>query len=225
MNIDLNPFGLSLLLAGYTTIILFFLTFPLAYLLACRDFRFKPLVEAVTSLPLILPPTVLGFYLLLLFSPNGPIGGFFLARLGVRLVFSFTGMVIASCVYSLPFMVQQLKTGLMAIPRSLREASEILGKSTMVTIIRVILPNMKPALVSAFGMTFAHTMGEFGVVLMIGGSIPGKTKVASIALFDMTEALDFGSAHILALLLVGISLFILTLINLFNNRAGCRQKK
>jgi len=220
MNFDPAPFKLSILMSLATTGILYLAMFPVAYLLAYKKFPFKAALDAALTLPLVLPPTVLGFYLLILLAPDGPIGGFFLSLFGLRLVFSFPGMVAASCVYSLPFMVQQLKNGMLGVPRSLLDASATLGKAPAETFFRVVLPNMKPAVVTAGAMTFAHSMGEFGVVLMIGGSIPGSTKVASIALFDLVETLRFAEAHVYAALLAAVSLVILTAINLIDGKSG-----
>ena len=220
MALDFEPFRLSLFLSLTTTGILYIAMFPLAYLLAYKKFPLKAVLDAMLTLPLVLPPTVLGFYLLVLLAPDAPLGKFLLSLFGVRLVFSFPGMVFASCIYSLPFMVQQLKNGLLAVPRSLHEASSTLGKRPIETFFRVLLPNMKPAVVTAGALTFAHTMGEFGVVLMIGGSIPGSTKVASIALFDLVETMNFGAAHIYAAILAAFSLLVLTAVNLLNGKRG-----
>ncbi len=167
-------------------------------------------------MPLILPPTVLGFYFLIAFSPNHFFGAWLDQVLGLRLVFSFTGLVIASIIYSLPFMVHPIKSGFKGLPPNLKEASYVLGKSRFVTLLRVLLPNMKPAILSGVVLAFAHTIGEFGVVLMIGGNIPGKTKVASIAIYDKVEMMDYASANVYSGVLFVISFFILLVVYGFN---------
>jgi molybdate transport system permease protein len=181
-TIEFAPFLLSFKLAGLTTIILFTLSMPLAWWLSQTSSRSKPVLEAITALPIVLPPSVLGFYILIALSQNSPIGAFFYEYFGIKLVFNFTGLVIASSFYSLPFMVQPLQSGFESINKNMLEASYISGKGKFETILKVALPNMKPALITAIIVTFAHTVGEFGVVLMVGGSIPGETKVASVAI-------------------------------------------
>jgi len=203
--VDLVPFRVSLSLAFSATLILVLATFPLAWIFATSKRRWLPFVESLFSLPLVLPPTVLGFYLLVFFSPYSPVGEFLKATFGITLVFSFPGMVLASCVSGLPFMVSALRNGILAVPRSLMEASWTLGKGHLETIVRVVLPNMRPAILAGVVTTFAHCLGEFGVVLMIGGSIPGLTKTVSIAIYERVEAQDFSSAHAYAMVLVAIS--------------------
>ena len=186
-SIEFTPFLLSFKLAGLTTCILFILCLPLAWWLSQTRSKSKPILEAITALPIVLPPSVLGFYILIALSQNSPIGAFFHEYFGVRLVFNFTGLVIASSFYSLPFMVQPLQGGFESINKNMLEASYISGKGKLETILRVALPNMKPALITAIIVTFAHTVGEFGVVLMVGGSIPGETKVASVAIYEVVK--------------------------------------
>ncbi|MCK4973992.1 MAG: molybdate ABC transporter permease subunit, partial [Sulfurimonas sp.] len=201
-NLNFTPFLLSFKLAGLTTLILFVLCLPLAWYLSQTHSKAKPFLEAITALPIVLPPSVLGFYILYALSYNSPIGIFFKESLGVDLVFNFTGLVIASCFYSLPFMVQPLQSGFESLNKNMLEASYISGKGKLTTIMRVALPNIKPALITAIIVTFAHTVGEFGVVLMVGGSIPGETKVASVAIYEMVEIMDYSSAHIYSAIMV-----------------------
>lgn len=203
-DLNLTPFFLSFKLAGLTTFILFFISLPLAWYLSQTKSRFKPFIEAITALPIVLPPSVLGFYILIVFTHTD-------------LNFSFIGLVIASCFYSLPFMVQPLQGGFEGLNQNMLEASYIAGKSRLVTLFKVALPNIKPALLTALIITFAHTVGEFGVVLMIGGSIEGETKVASIAIYEMVEIMDYGSAHIYSAIMVLISFMVLLSVYLFNH--------
>jgi len=211
-----EPFILSFKLAGLTAFILFCISLPLAWYLSQTKSKAKPFIEALTALPIVLPPSVLGFYILWALSYNSPIGAFFEDTFGVKLVFSFTGLVVASCFYSLPFMVQPLQNGFESLNKNMLEASYIAGKSKIITIFQVALPNMKPALLTAIIVTFAHTVGEFGVVLMVGGSIPNETKVASVAIYEMVESMDYTSAHIYSALMVGISFLVLVSVYIFN---------
>ncbi|TPN84034.1 molybdate ABC transporter permease subunit [Aquimarina algicola] len=214
--IDWQPLILTFRLALITTIILVILGIPLSYWLAFSRSRAKPIVETLVSMPLVLPPTVLGFYLLLAFSPNHIFGNWINDWFGLRLIFSFEGLVIASVLYSLPFMVQPIQSGLAGLPKQYREASYILGKSSFTTLHKVLLPNIKPSLLTGIVLSFAHTVGEFGVVLMIGGNIPGKTKVASIAIYDEVEALQYDTANVYSLILLGITFIILLIVYLIN---------
>ncbi|MEL6924079.1 MAG: molybdate ABC transporter permease subunit [Bacteroidota bacterium] len=211
-----NPLLLTFQLAFITTCLLFVFSLPLAYWLAYGRSRWKPVVEALVSMPLVLPPTVLGFYLLIAFSPANAFGAWLDDWLGLRLVFSFEGLVLGSILYSLPFMVHPIQSGLSNLPSSLKEAAYVLGKSRWVTLTKVLLPNIKPALLTGIVLSFAHTVGEFGVVLMIGGNIPGQTKVASIAIYDAVESLQYGDAHFYSLTLFVISFVILLLVYLAN---------
>lgn len=200
---------LTLALAASTTAILLVLSLPLAYALAYGRWRGRPLVEAVVSLPLVLPPTVIGYYLLLAFSDSTALGRFLINDLGLELNFSFTGILVGSLLYSLPFMVQPLQAGFQQLPRSLHEAAYTLGKSRLTTLWRVLLPNMRPALLNGVVLTFAHTLGEFGVVLLIGGNLPGRTRVASIAIYDEVQSLRYAEANAYALTLLALAFTIL----------------
>ena len=222
--IDWEPLVLTFKLASITTIILLIISIPLAYWLARTQSYFKTVIETLVSMPLVLPPTVLGFYLLVVFSPSNKFGQWIDNWLGLRLVFSFHGLVIASTIYSLPFMVHSIQSGLSNLPPSLAEASYILGKSKITTLFKVLLPNIKPALLTGIVLSFAHTIGEFGVVLMIGGNIPGKTKVASIFIYDQVESLNYSLANIYSLILFALSFTILLLVYLVNNGNFSRVK-
>jgi len=217
-NIDFSPFLISLKLSFVVTIILFLITFPIALKLSKTSSKAKPIFEAIFSLPIVLPPSVLGFYLLMSLSPNSFIGNFFKESFDISLVFSFEGLVIASCFYSFPFMLQPLQSGLESVNRNLIEASYTLGKSKLQTIIFVILPIIKPSILSAVVITFAHTMGEFGVVLMVGGNIPEVTSVASVAIYDSVENLDYFQAHIYSIILLILSFSVLFFIYYFNSK-------
>ena len=215
---NLQPILLSLELASITTLILLFIAVPLAYWLAGSEFKLKPVVSALVSMPLVLPPTVLGFYLLVAFSPGNFFGGFLERAFNIRLVFSFEGLIFASIIYSLPFMVNPIQAGLENLPSSLKEASYTLGKSKFQTLIKVLIPNIKPSLLTGIVLSFAHTIGEFGVVLMIGGNIPGKTRVASLAIYDEVESLNYHSANVYALTLFIITFLILLSVYFINGR-------
>ncbi|KQS24777.1 molybdate ABC transporter permease subunit [Dyadobacter sp. Leaf189] len=215
---DYQPIWLTFRLATITSLILLALALPVAYWLAFGKFKGRGVVEAVIGLPLVLPPSVIGFYLLLAFSPSYWFGAWIEEILGIRLVFSFPGLVIASILYSLPFMVYPIRAGLQSLSPSLREASYTLGKNEWETFFKVLLPNCKPAILTAFVLTFAHTVGEFGVVLMIGGNIPGVTKVASVAIYNEVEALNYSVANQYAMVLFAISFVILLLVYSINNR-------
>ena len=216
--IEFGPFILSFKLAFITTLILFVISLPLSWYLSQTKSRLKPFLEAITALPIVLPPSVLGFYILWALSYNSPIGAFFENTLGIKLVFNFYGLVIASCFYSLPFMVQPLQSGFESISKNMIEASYICGKGKIKTLLKVALPNIKPALLTAIIVTFAHTVGEFGVVLMVGGSIPGETKVASVAIYEMVEIMDYKTAHIYSAIMVIISFLVLLSVYIFNGR-------
>ncbi|MBE9460295.1 molybdate ABC transporter permease subunit [Dyadobacter subterraneus] len=215
---DWQPLWLTFRLAIITSCILFVLALPLAYWLAFTKFKGKGIIEAVIGMPLVLPPSVLGFYLLLAFSPSHWFGAWVENILGLRLVFSFPGLVIGSVIYSLPFMVYPLRAGLQSLPVSLREASFTLGKGRWETFYKILLPNCKSAILTSLVLTFAHTIGEFGVVLMIGGNIPGVTKVASVAIYNEVEALNYDVANQYALVLFAITFVILLLVYSLNNR-------
>ncbi len=207
-------------LAAITTLILLIVGIPMAYYLAQSRSRTKPFWEALISMPLVLPPTVLGFYLLLTFSPQSAFGHFLETNFDVRLVFTFTGLVIGSVIYSLPFMVHPIQSGLENLPANLTEAAYTLGKSKTITLFRVLLPNIKPSLLTGIVLSFAHTVGEFGVVLMIGGNIPGQTRVASIAIYDEVEGLNYAMANKYAIVLFIFTFLILLIVYGWNRQAA-----
>jgi len=203
---------LTFKLAAATTLILILIGMPVAYGLAYSKFRLKPVVEALISMPLVLPPSVFGYYVLVAYSPQNWFGGWMARVFDVRLAFSFEGVLIASVIFGLPFMIQPLQNGLRALPDSLREASYTLGKSKLTTFLKVLLPAMKPSVITAVALTFAHCIGEFGIVLMVGGNMPGETRVASIAIYDEVQSLNFDVANRYALILFVVSLLMLTVI-------------
>jgi len=217
MNAEfLQTFWISIKLASLTTAILFIVGIPIAYFLSYSKFRLKVVLQALVSMPLVLPPSVLGFYLLLAFSPNYWFGKFLLNYFDVQLAFTFLGILVGSLIFNLPFMVNSIQTGLSNLPASLKDASYSLGKSRITTLMKVLLPNIKPAILTGICLTFAHTIGEFGVILMIGGNIPGKTRVASLAVYDSVQALNFTEAHNYALFLFAFSFLILIFIYSIN---------
>lgn len=216
MPVSFQPFWLTFQLAFTTTFVLFLIGIPIAAFLAFTSFRFKAVIEAIVGLPLVLPPSVLGFYLLLFFSPTGIIGHWLQTMFNIRLLFSFPGLVVASVIYSLPFMVQPVQAGLQSLPNNIKQASYTLGKSHLQTFLQVLLPNIKPALLTGIVLSFAHTIGEFGLVLMIGGNIAGKTRTVSIAIYDEVEALNYGTAHIYAIILLLLSFTILLIVYAVN---------
>ncbi|MDR2219453.1 MAG: molybdate ABC transporter permease subunit [Methylobacillus sp.] len=218
MNYDWAPLLLSFKLAAVTTLILAVIGIPFAWWLSITRTRFKPALEALVSMPLVLPPSVLGFYLLLAFSPNNFFGKFIDDWFGVRLAFSFEGLVIASVIFSLPFMVHPVQSGFQSLPASLSEAAYTLGKSRFVTFLRVLLPNIKPSLLAGIVLAFAHTIGEFGVVLMIGGKLPNETLTASIAIYDEVESMHYATANFYAMILFAICFTILLVVYVFNKR-------
>lgn len=210
---------LSLKLSAVTTAILIPLALPVAYWLAFTRHALRGWVEAFVALPLVLPPTVLGFYLLQALGPTAPIGSAWEAVLGERLLFSFPALVIASVLYSLPFAVQPLLASFRGLNPRLLEASWTLGVSRLATFLRVVLPTCRPGFVAATILTFAHTLGEFGVVLMVGGNVPGETRTVSIAIYDLVEALRYAEAGRLALLLLAASYAVLALLYLQDARS------
>jgi len=214
--LSFTPFLLSFKLAALSSLILFCFSLPLAWYLSQTRSVIKPYLEALTALPIVLPPSVIGFYILIVLSPDSFLGSFFNETFGISLVFNFSSLVIASCFYSLPFMVQPLQAAFEDLNQNMLDASYLAGKSTLETIIRIALPNMKPAVLSACIITFAHTIGEFGVVLMIGGSIEGETKVASLAIYEFVEVLDYNSAHIYSFIMLVMSFFVLLLVYIVN---------
>ena len=211
-----DPLVLTFQLATVTTALLFVVAIPFAFWLSDTRSAIKPVVETVVSMPLVLPPTVLGFYLLVAFSPNNAFGEWLDNWLGLRLVFSFEGLVFASIIYSLPFMVHPIQSGLSNLPGRLKDAAYVIGKSKWQTLRKVLLPNIKPALLTGVVLSFAHTIGEFGVVLMIGGNIHGETKVASIAIYDEVESLNYAAASNYSLILFFVTFAILLTVYLIN---------
>jgi molybdate transport system permease protein len=216
MNLD--SLFLSLRLAATVAILLLVIAMPLAYGLAFSRWRGKFLLESIVALPLVLPPTVLGFYALIALGPRGPIGQVWQSLFGHRLAFTFTGLVLASLVYSLPFAVQPLIASFESLDRRLLDASSVLGAGRVRTFLRVILPLSWSGLVTALVLSFAHTLGEFGVVLMVGGNLPGITRTVSIDIYDRVQALDYSGAHHMALLLLLISFVVLSLVYAINRR-------
>ncbi|HLA78907.1 MAG TPA: molybdate ABC transporter permease subunit [Vicinamibacteria bacterium] len=206
---DWQAVRLSLELAGLTTLLLLALGLPIAHWLAFSRFRLKFLVEAVVALPIVLPPTVLGFYLLLAAGPRSPLGRLWERVLGHPLPFSFEGLLLASVLYSLPFAVQPFAAAFASVDRSLIEASECLGASRLSTFLRVILPLSWAGVLAGMVLSFAHTLGEFGVVLMVGGNLPGVTRTASIAVYDEVQAMNYEAAGRTALFLLVASFLLL----------------
>lgn len=215
---DLAPLMLSLKLAGVTTLVLLVLGTPLAWWLAQSRSRLKPVIEAVTALPLVLPPTVLGFYMLIVLSPQAPVGAFWREVTGGSLTFTFTGLVVASCVYSLPFMVQPLQAAFEVLGRAPMEAAASLGARPLDAFFSVAVPMSLRGFITASVLSFAHTLGEFGVVLMVGGNIPGRTKVISIAIYERVETLNYAEAHALAAIMLILSFVILVFVYGLNRR-------
>jgi molybdate transport system permease protein len=215
---NLEALLLSFRLAGVVSIVLLVIALPLAYWLAFTRWRGKFLLESVVALPLVLPPTVLGFYALIVLGPRGPLGRLWQFLFGHPLAFTFAGLVIASLVYSLPFAVQPLIASFESLDRRLLDASSILGATRARTFFRIILPLSWPGLITALVLSFAHTLGEFGVVLMVGGNLPGITRTISIDIYDRAQALDFASANHTALLLLGVSFVVLALVYGMNRR-------
>ncbi|MBK0379869.1 molybdate ABC transporter permease subunit [Mucilaginibacter segetis] len=213
---DLSPVWLTLKLAGITTLILLLVGLPLAWWLSKKRSWFKILIEAIITMPLVLPPSVLGFYLLLGFSPQNGLGKWLQQTFDVRFVFSFQGLVLASVIYSMPFMVSPVKSAFQQLPLSLSQASYTLGKTRWQTFVHILLPNIKPSLLTAAVLTFAHTLGEFGVVLMIGGNIPGVTRVASIAVYDSVEQMDYKAANNYSLVLFAITFIMVISVFMYN---------
>lgn len=208
----------TLKLSAVTTLVLLILGTPVAWWLARTRSRVSVAVEAVVALPLVLPPTVLGFYMLVALGPNGPIGGTLIALGWHHLAFSFTGLVIASTLYSLPFMVQPLKDAFAAVGERMSEAAAALRAGPWDRFFSVVVPLSRRGFLTAITLTFAHTVGEFGVVLMVGGNIPGETRVLSIAIYDHAEAMDYASAHVLAGGLLAASFLLLFMVYFLNRR-------
>jgi molybdate transport system permease protein len=213
---DLTPIWLTLKLAAITTFLLLAIGLPIACWLSKGRSLFKIVIEAIITMPLVLPPSVLGFYLLLAFSPQHGVGKWLHEVFDIQFVFSFKGLVLASVIYSMPFMIGPIKSALQQLPVSLSQASYSLGKTKWQTFVNVLIPNIKPSLLTAIVLTFAHTLGEFGVVLMIGGNIPNVTRVASIAVYDSVEQMDYASANAYSLILFAITFVMVIAVFIFN---------
>ena len=216
--LDLAPLWLTLRLAAVTTLLLLLIGTPLAWWLARTSCRAKSAIEAVVALPLVLPPTVLGFYLLVALGPHGPLGGLWHSMGGQTIVFTFSGLVLGSVIYSLPFVVQPLQNAFESISEGLLEAAATLRASALDRFFTLAVPLARRGFLTAITLGFAHTLGEFGVVLMIGGNIPGKTKVVSIAIFDHVEALEYREAHLLAGILLVFTFMVLLAVYTVNRR-------
>lgn len=214
----LSPLWLSAQLALITALLLIVIGAPLAWWLSQSTSRWKPALQAIVTMPIVLPPTVLGFYLLILLGPNGALGSWWVEITGSALTFSFTGLVIASCVYSLPFAVQPMQNAFESVSRQSLEAAWTLGASKIDAFFTVAVPLSIRGFVGALVLSFAHTLGEFGVVLMVGGNIPGETRVISIAIYDQVETLNYAAAHRMSLLLIGFAFAILFAMYLINHR-------
>ncbi len=217
---DWTAIALTARLALATTAILLVVAVPLAAWLELGRRRWTVVLEAIVALPLVLPPTVLGFYVLVALGTRSPVGRWWLELTGSTLPFSFTGLLVASVLYSLPFAVQPLLGAFAAVDPRLREASTVLGRSRLATLARVVLPLSRPGLLTAAVLTFAHTVGEFGVVLMVGGNIPGRTRTLSISIYDDVQAFDYASAGRTSLALLVFSLVVLTVTYALQRRGG-----
>jgi molybdate transport system permease protein len=213
---DLTPIWLTLKLASITTLVLLLIGLLVAYWLSKGRSIIKIILEAIITMPLVLPPSVLGFYLLLAFSPQHGIGKWLHETFNIQFVFSFQGLILASVIYSMPFMIGPIKSALQQLPLSLSQASYTLGKTEKQTFIKVLLPNIRSSVLTAIILTFAHTLGEFGVVLMIGGNIPNVTRVASIAVYDSVENMDYHAANIYSLILFSITFIMVISVFVFN---------
>ncbi|HYM77548.1 MAG TPA: molybdate ABC transporter permease subunit [Candidatus Dormibacteraeota bacterium] len=223
MAIDWQTFRLTLELAFSVSAILLFLGLPIAYWIAFSRRRWKFLIEALVALPIVLPPTVLGFYVLVALGPRSPLGRWWVSLTGHSLAFTFSGLVIGSILYSLPFAVQPFAASFSSVDRKLIAASATLGASPLRTFLRVIAPLSIPGLITGTVLSFAHTMGEFGVVLMIGGNIPGVTRTVSIDIYDRVQSSDYGGANQTALILLVLCFALLAIVYGLNRKAWARQ--
>lgn len=219
MSIDWQTFRLTLELAFAVSIILLLVGLPIAYWMAFSRWRWKFLIEAVVALPIVLPPTVLGFYVLVALGPRSPLGRWWIALTGHTLAFTFWGLVIGSIIYSLPFAVQPFAASFSAVDRKLISAAATLGASRFRTFLRIVAPLSLPGLITGTALSFAHTMGEFGVVLMVGGNIPGITRTVSIDIYDRVQSSDYVGANQTALILLIICFAILALVYSLNRKA------
>jgi len=215
---DISALLVTIKLASITTVILILIGTPIAWWLSQTRFKFKAVIEAIIALPLILPPTVLGFYLLMTLGTNGPIGNFLESLGGSSIAFTFTGLVVGSVIYSLPFVVQPLQNSFGSIGKQPMEVAATLGASKLDRFFTIAVPLARSGFITASVLGFAHTVGEFGVVLMIGGNIPGETGVLSIAIYDHVEAMEYGQAHVLAGGLLILSFVMLLIVYIFNGR-------
>lgn len=216
---DYSAIALTFTLASLTVVILIFVGLPFAWALSRYQGRLKPYIEALISLPLVLPPTVLGFYLLVAFSPDTALGTFWIMLTGEQFVFSFAGILVGSIIYSMPFVMQPLNAAFEQHASNTFSVATTLGISRIKTFFLILLPQIKPSIITAITLGFAHTLGEFGLILMIGGNIPGETQVVSIALFNHVETLNYASAHELAAILLVSSFVMLVLLYRFNRLA------
>jgi len=220
--VSLAPLLLSAQLAAVTTVVLIVIGTPIAWWLSQTPSRWKPVAQAIVAMPIVLPPTVLGFYLLILLGPHGAIGSWWVELTGSALTFSFTGLVIASCVYSLPFAVQPMQSAFESLSRQTLEFAWTQGASKLDAFFSVAVPMSIRGFIGAAVLSFAHTLGEFGVVLMVGGNIPGETRVVSIAIYDHVETLAYGAAHQMSLLLLGFAFLVLLGMFVINKRWSMR---
>lgn len=215
---DLGPLWLSVQLATVTMLLLLLIATPLGWWLARTRSPMRPVIQSVVALPIVLPPTVMGFYLLVLLGPAGAVGSWWLELTGSALTFSFTGLVIASCIYSLPFAVQPVMSAFESVRNSDLEAAWTLGASHRDAFFSIALPQSLRGYLNAAVLTFAHTLGEFGVVLMVGGNIPGETRVIAIDIYDQVESLNYAAAHQLSMLLLLFAFFVLLAMFVINRR-------
>ena len=222
MDARFGPLLLSVHLAAVTMLILIVLGTPLAWWLSRTRSRIRPAIQAIVALPIVLPPTVMGFYLLVVLGPYGAIGRWWVEATGDALTFSFAGLVIASCIYSLPFAVQPLQSAFESLGNKELEAARTLGASKLDAFFSIAVPLSAHGFISAAVLAFAHTLGEFGVVLMVGGNIPGETRVVSIAIYDHVESIDYASAHQLSIVLVVFAFAVLLSMFLLNRRGSHR---
>jgi molybdate transport system permease protein len=214
---ELEPLLLTARLAGLTTFILFVIGTPVAWWLANTTTKAKPVIQAIVALPIVLPPTVLGFYLLIILGPQGWFGSWWLELTGKTLTFSFSGLVIASVIYSLPFVVQPIQNAFESVGKDVMEAAYTLGAKPLDAFFTVALPLAKRGFLTGGVLGFAHTLGEFGVVLMVGGNIPGETRVVSIAIYDHVEMLEYGQAHVMAGVLLAFAFISIVLMYVANH--------
>lgn len=218
MPIDWQTFWLTLQLAIVVSVLLLIIGVPISYWIAFSGWRWKFLVEALVAMPIVLPPTVLGFYVLVALGPHSPVGRWWISLTGHTLAFTFSGLVIGSILYSLPFTVQPVAASFAAVDRKLIAASATLGASSLRTFLRVIAPLSMPGLITGVALSFAHTMGEFGVVLMVGGNIPGITRTVSIDIYDRVQASDYSGANAASLLLLVLCFVLLAIVYSFNRK-------